>query len=172
MTTGSWLHLLDETGLTPFNRVTGSNHMALTEFILRREAEDRSLSLDGSSPLHKAAYLGLKEAVQSLLAGGADVNARDKHGEGPLHKAARQGHLPILEVLLEHDADCNAADDLGLTPLHWVALNGKAPLAEFLVLNGGNPRLPSEYLDSLTPLNLARIMNYGEVIKAFETLSQ
>lgn len=164
----AWLYVADEACQTPLTRAAKSNHMALTELLLRQEVEDRMASLEGSSLLHKAASLGLEEAVKRLLSDWTDPNELDKYGETPLHKAARHGHHETARLLLEHSANVNAVNVFGLTPLHWVALNGRADLAELLMAHGGDANLPDEYLDGLTPLILARIMGYDVVVHALE----
>lgn len=162
-----WLRTIDDEGLTPLARVTSSCHMALTEVLLRREAEDRSVSLSGSSTLHKAAYIGLPEAVSVILHDGADPNARDKYGEAPLHKAARQGHKYVVALLLQNGADVNAVDVFGLTPLHWAAIVGHDDIADLLIENSADPDFLSEFLDYLSPADLARIMGNGKILELF-----
>ena len=162
-----WLRTVDDQGLTPLARVTSCCHMALTEVLLRREAEDRSVSLSGSSTLHKAAYIGLPEAVSVILNDGSDPNARDKYGEAPLHKAARQGHEKVVALLLQNGADPNAADVFGLTPLHWTAMLGHIQITDSLLDNGADPDFLSEYLDYLSPEDLARIMGNIPVLDLF-----
>ncbi|MCX5770827.1 MAG: ankyrin repeat domain-containing protein [Candidatus Hydrogenedentes bacterium] len=162
-----WLRTVDDQGLTPLARVTSCCHMALTEVLLRREAEDRSVSLSGSSTLHKAAYIGLPEAVSVILNDGSDPNARDKYGEAPLHKAARQGHEKVVALLLQNGADPNAADVFGLTPLHWTSMIGHAHITDALLENGADPDYLSEFLDYLSPADLARIMGNIQILDIF-----
>ena len=64
---GQWLHMMDAQGLTPLDRAFNSGHMALAELMLRQERLDSSEALKGSTPLHRAAALGLNEAVQSQI---------------------------------------------------------------------------------------------------------
>ena len=161
-----WIYTMDNEGLTPLNRALNSSHMALTELLLRLDAEDGLQNLHGASLLHKAAYLGLQEAVRSLLAEGANPNDTDAHGETPLHKAAREGHYEAAQALIEHGADINAANEFGMTPLHWVALNGRTALAYLMVAAGGDPNYCDGYLDGLSPMALARIMGYDDVLRA------
>jgi ankyrin repeat protein len=164
-----WLHTVDEQCKTPLERAIRSNHMALTELLLRQEAEDGLTSYEGSSLLHKASALGLHEAVKRLMLDRADPNQLDKYGETPLHRAARHGHLETAKVLIEYGANVNAKNVFGLSPLHWVALNGHLPLAEVLMHAGADPNASDEYLDDLTPLTLASIMGYEELAECMES---
>ncbi|XP_047468529.1 GA-binding protein subunit beta-1-like, partial [Penaeus chinensis] len=59
-------------------------------------------------PLHFAASNGHNTVVDVLLAGGADVNARNNSGWSPLHSAAYNGHNTVVDVLLAGGADVNA----------------------------------------------------------------
>ena len=164
----NWLYTVDEQCQTPLSRAANSSHMALTELLLRQEAEDVATSLEGSSLLHKAASLGLHEAVGRLLEDWTDPNELDKYGETPLHKAARHGHLETARLLIDHGANVHAANVLGLTPLHWVALNGRTDVARLLLDAGADPNIADDYLDGLTPRVLAGIMGYVDLASVLD----
>lgn len=163
-----WLYAVDEHYQTPLSRAAMSNHMALAELLLRQDADDQASSLEGSTLLHKAAALGLDEAVSRLIDDWPDLNQLDRYGETPLHKSARHGHLKATQLLIEHGAHVNAVNVLGMTPLHWVALNGRVDIAERLLDAGADPNLPDQCLDGLTPLALARIMGYDDLARLLE----
>jgi len=91
----------------------------------------------GLTPLHRAAYYGLKEIVELLLDKGADVNAKEEVGWTPLHYAAAMSHKAIAELLLDKGADVNAKDDGGDTPLDVAMLGNDKETAELIRKHGG-----------------------------------
>jgi cytohesin len=82
----------------------------------------------GSGPLHWAAGAGHRQVVETLLAYGANVNARSNNSfsNTALHCAALSAHIPIVELLLTAGAKANVVDGYGGTPLHAVAKYPKA----------------------------------------------
>lgn len=60
---------------------------------------------------------GNVERVRALLAGGADVGARNHKGQTALHCAAKAGFEDIVALLLENHAEIDALDLAGETPL-------------------------------------------------------
>ncbi len=91
-----------------------------------------------STPLHVAARQGNIEAVRSLIAQGADVNARDETGETPLYDAACDAPLGVMQVLIANGADVNAKDNYGRVPLDATFHREKEgeDTAEFLLRSG------------------------------------
>lgn len=73
----------------------------------------------GETPLHVAAEHGKHPAIiQTLLNGGAYVNATDAWGQTPLHRAAGYNSNPdITKALLDAGANADAEDERGNTPL-------------------------------------------------------
>jgi ankyrin repeat protein len=60
---------------------------------------------EGTTALHKAAFIGDIAVMKILIDGGADVNAVDE-GATPLHKAAFNGKIDVLNVLLNGHGGC------------------------------------------------------------------
>jgi peptidoglycan/LPS O-acetylase OafA/YrhL len=71
----------------------------------------------GATPLLRAAAAGRAEAVESLIRGGADVNAVDRDRSTSLHVAAFLGHEKVVHALVQDGADVNAVNVRGETPL-------------------------------------------------------
>ena len=80
----------------------------------------------GESLIHKAALDGNIQAVKKHIAGGTDVNVKNKYKRTPLIQAAWGGHKEITELLIAKGADVNAKDANGETPL-GVAIARKHP---------------------------------------------
>src|SRR4051812_33634710 len=70
---------------------------------------------DTPSTLADAVLYGRPSAVQTLIAGGANVNERDAGGMTPLMIAASQGQTAIARMLVTAGADIDAATDDGAT---------------------------------------------------------
>jgi len=93
----------------------------------------------GRSLLHWATIDGDFDAVQFLVAHGANVNLKCGLGNMPLHWVAclwfdRGNHFS--QFLVSKGADVNAKNKRGLTPLHFAAFYGRLGTAKFLVSAG------------------------------------
>ena len=66
------------------------------------------------------------EAVRSMLATEADINARNSAGETLLFVASKNGNVQLLRVLKGLGADINARSNQGWTPVHIASLKGHA----------------------------------------------
>ena len=81
------------------------------------------------------------EDVTSCLAGGADVEARDKNGSTPLHLAAEYNENPaVIEALVAAGANVREGDEDGRHPLHYVVVFNENPaVTEALLEAGADP---------------------------------
>jgi len=107
----------------------------------------------GRTALHRAAEQGDARQVAALLAGGADVKARDGHGNTPLHLAARAGRRRAAELLIGEGADVKATTFCKYTPLHLAAWSGDVRTIRLLLAKGADPK--AQDYDNRTPLHYA-----------------
>ena len=78
------------------------------------------------------------EAVQSLLAQGADVDTTAADGATALHWAVHRGSSELVDLLLEAGADVTVANRYGVQPLSLAAENGSADILERLLQAGAD----------------------------------
>ncbi|KAJ8407664.1 hypothetical protein AAFF_G00275210 [Aldrovandia affinis] len=77
------------------------------------------------TPLHLAVVTQQEEAVEALLAAGADATLTDRHGNTALHLAAQQKDGRMVELLLTHREAAtliNLPNAAGLCALHLAVL--------------------------------------------------
>ena len=67
------------------------------------------------TPLHLACKKGSLQALELLLANGANIYARDHRSWSPLHYAAYNGHPKLCNALLKWEADEDKLRDLRST---------------------------------------------------------
>jgi tetratricopeptide (TPR) repeat protein len=106
------------------------------------------------TPLELAVLGGRKDVVESLIAKGADINAKNKYGDTPLITAVFNNKTEMAELLIAKGADINAKNPIGLTPLHLAAGGGLKEVAELLIAKGADINAKDQLL-GLTPLHLA-----------------
>ena len=85
-----------------------------------------------------AARRGSIDELERLVAGGADVDARDEHGQTALMLAAVEGHGHVVEWLVEHGAALDHAAKYGLSALMLAVVNGHVDVARILVRKGAD----------------------------------
>ena len=86
-----------------------------------------------TTDLHRAAEAGDLAPVQTLIARGANVNARDDGRRTPLHLAARNGHREVVEVLVRCGAQVNSEDKQGQTPATIAMVSNRRSVVEYLI---------------------------------------
>lgn len=95
-----------------------------TASAMRAQQPDPATQLlpDHHRLLHRAAEAGHDRVIETMLACGFDVDARDGDGTTPLHRAAMAGHAAATGALIAGGADVNALDPtFAATPLLWAA---------------------------------------------------
>lgn len=130
----------------------------------------------GLTPLHYAASKNRDNAIEILMAKGADVNLMDIGGRLPLHIAAESGkceqlqffvnfntisslefsradNMRMVELLLNKTVDVNAKDNSGQSALDFASFVGHEDIMEALIKAGANVNIRNNY--SNTPLLIA-----------------
>jgi ankyrin repeat protein len=112
--------------------------------------------------LHVAAASYRPEIAQALVAGGADVGAKNRRGAQPIHYAADGGpgaanwnpdaQAATIAYLVKAGADPNAVDNSGVAPLHRAVRTRCAAAVSALLDGGADPRRPNR--NGSTPLGL------------------
>lgn len=123
-----------------------SNEEARVEELIRQAGSNARTLLD--QPLEDTGYTSLLYAItqhckpailQSLLKGGATVEARGVDNETPLYAAVFNRELDHVKILLAASADVNSKNGVDAeTPLHCAARFGFVSIAEALIKGGAN----------------------------------
>jgi thiosulfate/3-mercaptopyruvate sulfurtransferase len=117
-----------------------------------RDDINRALA-NSTTPLMYAARVGDFEAVNGLLARGADPALMNSDGNGALWFACYADCEACATALIKAGAPLDTQNINGATALIYCASAGKAPLVQLLLDAGANPDLVT--LDDFSALELA-----------------
>jgi ankyrin repeat protein len=120
---------------------------------------------DSVTPLLTAIYRGDVQAVDRLIAAGANVRAANREGVTPLAMACLDGDLPIIDRLLKAGADPKERGPNGETVLMFAARNGRVDIITRLVAAGAEVNA-RERLRGTTALMWAAEQRHPEAVKA------
>ena len=123
-------------------------------------------SLFGSEnrALLKAATAGDTAKVQALLAGGADVDAKERNGATALMLAAYNGHTTTVRALLSGGANLNAAEGNGATALMLATSAGHVDTVQALLAAG--PHINARNNHGWTALMIAARGGHTAIVEA------
>ena len=115
---------------------------------------------NGITELMIACSRGELARAEALVAGGEDVNARDRFGHTALMYAATAGHAGVVEMLLASGADAGAKNQNNLTAFELAAARGHRAVAAMLrdarfihAARDGDVRLLTQMIDSGADVN-------------------
>jgi hypothetical protein len=121
-----------------------------------------AIVVGSETELMRVAASGNVERLKSILAAGADVNARAADSATALHFAAGGGHAQAVLVLLEHGARLQPMTDALQTPLHLAALRGSLETVDVLLEKGAD--FDSADADGLTPFHRAVLVGELRIV--------
>ncbi|KAK4357007.1 hypothetical protein RND71_022617 [Anisodus tanguticus] len=120
--------------------------------------------------LYQQVNYGNIEGIKSLQREGAGLEWLDKEGKTPLIVACMNPELyNVAKTLIELGANVNAyrpGRHAG-TPLHHAAKRGLEQTVKLLLLHGANALIMND--DCQTPLDVARIKGFSNVVRAIES---
>ncbi len=137
----------DDKGRTALHIASGKGYVAMVaKLTSQHPALLKKADKNGSTALMIAAQAGQESAVQSLVAGGADVNYRSSSaGDAATALQAavaapnfRPEHLKIMQYLLQKGADPKGKSTSGHFPLLSAADFGRADAAALLIEKGAD----------------------------------
>ena len=90
----------------------------------RAVSDSDSTPLAQEETLYRAIWAGTIEEVRSLVAAGADVNARDGDGDPLLHTAVWRAEPEKVQILVDAGADVDARDSVSNPVLYTAVWRG------------------------------------------------
>lgn len=147
---------VDDCGSTAPHIAAFEGHADLVRLLIAPGANASVEDAWGQTPMHNAAQTrhGLTSLensiaiVDSLIASGADINARDENMASPLHLSVEHSSQEMVEALISKAAEVDAQDRRGRTPLHVAAEYLKCDIYDVLVREGANESILDDEGDS------------------------
>src|SRR3984957_13815850 len=122
---------------SPIADVAMKGDMDAVRSLLKQHPGDVNASQpDGSTALLWAAYWNDDQAVEALLAAGANVNASNRDGFTALSQACTNGNPAMVEELLKAGADANSFQAEGQSALMTAAKAGNVGAVKALLEHG------------------------------------
>ena len=150
---------------TPIHAAANAGRANILSLLIEHGAdmEGHSLSINGGTPLNRAAWDGRLEVGQCLLDRGANIDARDQDCHTPLMHALLEGHVEFARMLLERGAAIDAQDLIGQTAFHFAIKYGHTQAVPLLLEHGADVNVRDE--KGNTPSMLASLYGDQEIVE-------
>ena len=125
---GADVHRTNRFGETALMLAAWKNRQDAVRWLLDHGAQPNRNQREWTA-LHYAAFGGQAELVDTLLAAGADVNARSTNGSTVVMMAAREGHADLAKRLLDAGANPALKNDYGEDAVAWAMRQGNYGIA-------------------------------------------
>jgi len=143
----------------------------VAELLISEGADVNAITLEGSTPLHFAAWNGFTEIAELLIDNGADLNVINNELAGTpfitaLDWAIQQGRTEAADLIRKHGGMTSEELVSGMTPLHAATKKGLKEVVELLIAAGAdvNAKITSGGSNkNKTPLDFAIQYNKPEI---------
>lgn len=146
-------------------------HAKLVAMLVQEHgASLEAITLNNQTALHFAAKFGQLIVAQTLLAFGANPNAKDDKGQTPLHLAAENDYPDVVKLFLKmkqnNHAVLTAVDHSGFTCAHIAAMKGSlAVVRELMMIDKAMVIHAKTKILEATTLHMAASGGHSRIVK-------
>ncbi len=161
----------NNTGASLLINASNEGYIDIVKHLIKKGVDINSTSKIGNTALHLAAFNGHIEVVKELLKNPTCVMTMfNQKGYTPLQLAiASNADLETKKNIIHEfklkGIIINAHTTFGYGPLHVAAANNKHEIIPFLIENGADINSKTDDKFENTPLIIACILGYSEVVK-------
>eukprot|EP00743_Colponemidia_sp_Colp-15_P002114 GILK01002295.1.p1 GENE.GILK01002295.1~~GILK01002295.1.p1 ORF type:complete len:346 (-),score=46.00 GILK01002295.1:191-1228(-) len=153
----------DSNRRTALHHAINLGHSAMSRLLLQRGADPHAPDFRGETPLHRAAWVGLKEIAAELVALGAQ-QTQNQFGITPLHLACANDRCNVATYFLDIGVPVDPLSYKNNTPLHRAAAKGAVRIVRLLLERGADWRFKNS--DGKTPLDVASNEDVARLLRS------